>query len=98
MHQPVLTDIEIARAGTAAPVVRPTQRNVVLKLVEAGIAVLAQLLHLGENRLCFVVERTELTGAVMDDSDSRGKAQFHGSFANGDRVPLLSYSGADHGV
>src|SRR5260221_13590209 len=98
MHQPVLTDIEVTRAGTAAPVVWPTQRNVVLKLVEAGIAVLAQLLHLGENRLCFVVERTELTGAVMDDAYSRGKAQFHGALADRHCIPLLSYPGADHGV
>jgi len=91
MHQPVLADIEIARAGTAAPVVRPAQGDVVLELIEASIAVLAQLLHLGENRLCFVVERTELTGAVMDDAYSRGKAQFHGAFADRHCIPLLTY-------
>src|SRR6185437_15501011 len=78
MHQPVFTDIQVAGSSAAAPVVRTAQSNVVLELVKAGVTVLAQLFHFGENGLCFLIERAELAGAVMDNSHRGGKAQFHG--------------------
>src|SRR5215472_5777527 len=98
VHQPILADVKIAGSGAASPVVGLTPRNVVLKLVETGIAGLAHLLHLGEHALGFVIERAQLARTVMDDAHGRGKAKFDRALADGNGVPLILDSGADHGV
>ncbi len=82
MHQPVLADIEITRAGAAAPLVGTSLRNIVLKGVDAGEATLLHRLHLVVDALLFVGERLQLAAAVMDDADGRSESQAQRAFAD----------------
>ena len=71
VHQPVFADIEIARAGAAAPVIRQTLGDVVLKRVDPREAALFQRLHLVINPPLFVAQGLQLPAAVVNDSDGR---------------------------
>src|SRR5271169_5690655 len=69
VHQAVLADVEVARSGTAAPVVGLSVSDGFLELVEAGIIALLPVAHLEVNATFFVLERLELAVPVVDDSD-----------------------------
>src|SRR5437879_4125501 len=45
MYEPVFANVEIARASPAAPMIRLTQRDVVLERVDPGEAALLERLH-----------------------------------------------------
>src|ERR1700716_3274506 len=90
MHQSVFADVEITGAGTAAPVVGQPLRDVVLKSVDSGKALLFKRLHLVVDVALFVAERLQLATAVVDDSDGRAETQFNCAFADGERVLRLA--------
>src|SRR5580765_7838638 len=46
VHEPVLADIQVARAGAALPLVRPPIRDRILEEVQAREVALLQFLHL----------------------------------------------------
>src|SRR5216683_4804093 len=56
MHQAVLANIEVARPGAAAPLIRAPQRDVVLKRIYAREATFLQSLHLVVDAPFFVVQ------------------------------------------
>src|ERR1700704_5790483 len=68
MHQSVFADVEIAGAGTAAPVVGQALRDVVLESVDAGKALLFKRLHLVVDAALLLAERLQLTAAIVDDA------------------------------
>ena len=86
VHQAVFADVEIARAGAAAPVVRLALRNVVLESVDAREAALFHGLHLVIDAALFFAERLQLAAAIVDDSDRRTEAQLDRALADGERV------------
>src|SRR5271170_1651295 len=65
VHQSVFADVEIARSGAAAPLVRQTLRDVVLEGVNSGKAALLPRLHLVVDAALFVVERLHLAAAIV---------------------------------
>src|ERR1019366_8670585 len=74
VNQPVLADVEIARTGTATPLVRATLRNRLLKCVEAGVVLFLPVAHLEVNASFFVLERLQLAAAIVNDADGGREA------------------------
>src|SRR6202044_120038 len=60
MHQAVLADVEIARAGAASPVVLQALGDIVLELIDAREGLLAQRHNLFENFLLARTQRLQL--------------------------------------
>ena len=75
VHQPVLADVEVTRPGTAAPLIWPPLRNVVLETINAGEAALLHRLHLVIHPLFFFREGLQLPTAVMNDANGRAETQ-----------------------
>src|ERR1035438_1824171 len=51
MHQPVLANVEVARSGATAPLIRAPQRDVVLKRIHPREAALLEVLDRKSTRL-----------------------------------------------
>ncbi len=98
MHQAVFADIEIARSGTAAPLVGFAARDIVLELVEARIRALSEIHHLFEDLLLFVAQRLELAIAVVQHPDRAGESKLQGAAGHFQRIFRKSYAAAQHGV
>src|ERR1700741_2659100 len=98
MHQAVFANVEIARAGPATPLIRPSQGDVVLEGIHAREAALLQLLHLMIDAPLFVAQGLQLSGAVMDDSHRRTESQFQRAPADRERVLRIAYATAHHGI
>src|SRR5271168_465620 len=75
VHQAVFADVEVARAGAAAPVVGLALGNVVLKSVDAGEAAFFQRLHFVIDAAFFLAQRLQLAAAVVNDADGRSESQ-----------------------
>src|SRR5580658_10975255 len=86
VHQPVFADVEIARAGAAAPIVRQALRDVVLEGVDAGEAALFHRLHFVIDAALFSAERLQLAATIVDDADGRAETQFNRALADGEGV------------
>ena len=69
VHQSVLADIEITRAGAAAPSVFASGGDIVLEGIDAREGAFAEGHDFLENGTFVGVEGTELAVAVMDDAD-----------------------------
>jgi hypothetical protein len=69
MNQAVLANVEIARAGAAAPLISKPLGDIVLKLIEAGIIPLTERHNLFEDFPFARLESAELAIAVMNDAD-----------------------------
>src|SRR5215831_3965973 len=76
VDESVLADIEIARAGTAAPLVRLAVGELFLEVRDAGVEILEDLQRAVDGRRHLVVhlafhgtERLEQPLAVVDDAD-----------------------------
>src|SRR5437879_3499324 len=69
VHQSVFADIEIAGAGSAAPVVTFALRNVVLEGVDASEAAFLERLHFVVDAALFLAQRLQLSAAVVNDAD-----------------------------
>src|SRR5262245_59550998 len=76
VHEPLLADVEVARARAAAPVVRLAVGEVVLKAADAGVQVLHDLARAADRRRDLVEhlalrrsERLQMSRSVVDDPD-----------------------------
>src|SRR5580692_6257991 len=70
VHQTVLTNVEVARAGTTAPLIGTAQRDVVLEGIHPCEAALLKVLHLVIHAPLFVVQRLHLSRTIVNDSYS----------------------------
>src|ERR1700685_619233 len=75
MHQTILANVEIARAGATSPVVLQALGDVVLELIDAREGLLAQRHDLFENFLLARAQRLQLAVVVMENSDGRSESQ-----------------------
>src|SRR6516225_676972 len=96
VNQPVFADVEIARAGSATPLVRSPLRDVVLERVDAGEAALFKRLHLVIHRALFGVQGLQLPAAVVNDPDRRAEAELHGAPADRQRILRILHPAANH--
>src|SRR5690349_17208556 len=69
VHQPILTDVQIARSCAAAPLVRFAVSNGVLEMIEARVVLLPKRIHHPVHLARLGLQRLELTAAVVNDSD-----------------------------
>src|SRR6185369_11381176 len=105
VHQAVLADIEVARAGAAPPLVRLAIRQVVLKAANPRIEILEDLpgpvdggRHLVVNLALDRSERLEAARPVVDDADRGGEAELAGAVVDGARVLGVPDAAAEDGV
>src|SRR5439155_22684148 len=98
MHQAVLADIQISRAGAAAPVVLTAVRDIVLEKIQLPVAAAAQFFGLEVYRALVLCQRTKLAVPIMDDPDCRGKSQLNGTPADCQGIRGIVNPAADHGV
>src|SRR6185437_15479834 len=98
MYQPVFANVEVSRARAATPVVGFSLGDVVLEAVDAGKTALFQALHLVINTLLLAIERLQLAGTVMNNSDGGAEAEFQRTFPDGQRILRIFYAAADHGI
>src|ERR1051326_2225443 len=69
VHEAVFADVEVARAGATAPLVRPAVGEVILKAVDARVTFLTDLLHLLIDFALDALERLERAEAVVNDAE-----------------------------
>ncbi len=98
VHQAILTDIEIAGAGAATPLVILAAGDVVLEVVEARVGTLAQRHDLLKDALLVRAERLQLAIAVVQHADSAGEAERKRAARDGKRVFGIFYAAAEDGV
>jgi len=98
MHQPVLANVEIPRAGTAAPLVGAALSDVILEGVHPGEGALLQRFHLMVDAALFIAQRLQLSAAIVDDPNSLTETQLKRSFANGQRILWIAHPPAHHGI
>src|SRR6478609_5252296 len=105
VDEAILTDVEIARAGAATPVVRLAVGKVGLETANAGIEVLEDLLapadqphHVVEHGALGAAERLQDARTVVDDADRGGEAKLARTFVDGAGVFRVFYGAADHRV
>src|SRR5579863_6666787 len=98
MHQPILTNVEVAGAGTASPRIGQTLSDVVLEGVDAGEAALLPRLHFVVDPALFATQRLQLATSVMNDSDGGTETEFDGAFADGERILRIRNATAHHGI
>src|SRR5580704_16819043 len=98
VHQAILTNVYIARAGTAAPLVGPALSDVVLKAVDTGEAALLHRLHLVIDALFFFCKRLQLAAAIVNNANRRTKTESQRPPPDGQRVLRIAHAPADHGI
>src|SRR5580658_2068803 len=86
MHQTVLADVKIARAGATSPVVLQPLSDIVLELIDAREGLLAQRHNLFENFLLPRAQRLELAVVVVQNPHGRSESQLHGAVRHGQGV------------
>src|SRR4030095_17262237 len=79
MDQAVFADVQIARARAAAPVIRPTVGQVVLKLVQPSELLLAAPPQLFVDLFLDAAERLQLAAPVVNHAERRAEAEFYGA-------------------
>src|SRR5215469_15198554 len=82
VHQPILANIQIARARPASPAVGFPARHVMLKTVESRERPLAQRHDLFKNLDFARPKWLQLPVVVVDDSHRTGQPEVHGSARN----------------
>ena len=98
VHQPVFANIEITRAGPAAPLVLFAVRDVVLEIVELRVTA---FLHAAHGRIDFaflVGQRLQLAGTVVDDAHRGREPQIHGAVADCQGVLGIPDATSHHGI
>jgi len=98
VDQAVFADVEIARAGTAAPIVFLAARDVVLEFVDAREGLFFQRDNFLENFLLARVQRFELAVVIVQDADRRGESQSHGAVRYGQGVFRVAHATAQDGI
>src|SRR5262249_43814006 len=73
MDQPILADIQIPAASAAPPIVAPGFRQIFLKSIVSGIALLPKVFHLEVYFALQSFKRFERAEAVVDDPKRTGK-------------------------
>ncbi len=86
VHQAVLANIEIARAGAATPIAGAPVGDAFLEIVDPGEVPLLKFFHLDEYFTLTIGERAKLAVTVVDNADGGGEAQFHGPLTDNQRV------------
>src|SRR5205085_11810932 len=69
VNQTVLADVQVARTGAAAPFVRLTVSNGVLKPVEARVVAVAEFLDLLKNLFLTFTQRLQCSVVIVYDAD-----------------------------
>ena len=69
VHQPILADVQITRAGAAAPLIRLALRDVVLKCIDASETAFLERLHFVINAPFFLTQGLELSSAVVNNAN-----------------------------
>src|SRR5579863_3289491 len=76
MDEAVLANVEVARAGAAAPVVFAARGDIVLKRIDARKRTLAEAHDFLENFSFARAKGLELAIAIVNDADCRSESQF----------------------
>lgn len=98
MHEAIFADVEIARAGAAAPLVGASGGDVVLEAVDARVASFFHRFHGVINAALFFAERHKLSVAVVNDADGGGEAEGEGALSDDEGVVGILDAAADDGV
>ena len=98
MDQAVFADVDIARAGAAAPIVGLAVHDGFLEMIEARIMLLAEILDLVINATLFAAQRLQLSVAIVNDADGGGKSQFQCAARNRQSILRILDAAADDGV
>src|SRR5215471_16433958 len=86
VYEAVFTDVEIARASAATPVIGLGIGNGFLKLIELRIIFLLPAAHLIPHAALFAAQRLQLAVAVVNNTNRRSKAQSNGASADRQRI------------
>ena len=98
MNQTILANIEVARAGAAAPIVFAARGDIVLERIDTRERTLAEAHDFLENLALVRRKGLELAVAIVNDADRRGESQFNGSARDGEGVFGMMDAAAQHGI
>src|SRR5256714_15667639 len=98
VYESVLADVEVARAGAAAPGVGLARGEAVLEPPQARVLRLVQSLQLVVNLLLAFGQRLQKPVPVVYDADRRGEAEFDCAARDCERVFRVTDAAADDRV
>src|SRR5437867_3046176 len=98
MDQAVFADVQVSGARPAPPVVGEAAGEVVLKPVQAAVAVLSIVADLAENAFFTAVQRLHGAVAVMNDTQRAGETQLDSAVGYDFGVFRVANSSADDRV
>src|ERR1700679_2044551 len=96
MNQAVFANVQVARAGSAAPVVFQPLGDVLLKLIDPRKRSLFQRDNFIEDLLLARAQRFQLPIVVVKNSESRGESELDGPMRDGEGVCGISYPAAQN--
>src|SRR5690242_693691 len=79
VDQTFFANVQIARAGTTAPVIRFAFRDAVLKPIESRVILVSEFLYFLEDLFLFRRERFQSAVAVVNDADSGRETKLDGT-------------------
>ncbi len=98
VDQTVFADVEVTRAGPAAPVVLKAGGDIVLELVDPREGALSEGHDFFEDFLLARAKRLELSVAVVEDAYRGCKTELDGAAGDSERVFGITDAAAEHGV
>src|SRR5581483_10630911 len=98
MNESVLADIDVTCAGATTPSVRLSISDRILKVVEARIILLLERLHQAIDSALFILQRLQLSAAVMDDAYCRSEAKLESTRSDFHCVMRIVDAATDHGI
>ena len=98
MDQAVLADVEVARAGAAAPIVFAARGDVVLEAIDASEGALAERHDLFENFALALAERAELAVAIVQNAHGGSESKLDGAVSDGESVLRVAHAAAENRV
>src|SRR5690349_2443498 len=86
VHQPILADVQVPTASTAAPVIGLAVRNGFLKMIEPAVAAPRHGTYGVPYLALSIAQRLQLSRAVVNDADGRAEAHRKRPLADDARV------------
>ena len=98
MHQAVFTNVEIASAGAASPIVWFAASEIFLEPIEPAVTMLAIRLDLPVHAFLASIQRLHRAVAVVNDAERAGETELNCAFCNDLGVFGIANTAADYGI
>ena len=94
MNQPFLADVQIPGPRPALPLILNPVRDIILKIIQAGVIFLTHIPNFQINLLLTLKQRLQLAVAVVNNPHRRREPQLNGPLRHHNRILRIMNSAA----